>query len=198
MLHTLWTYSLFCVWGWTVQEEPLPWSNIGATGPTRWGPGDWGCMGALSDGTSPAQGSSHLRLQSSWVCVWGSKASGATARTNSQAELCTCRLLNTQKLDPLMISGWLGEWWSHAMDWCELKCQGCICWTGRKVGSDTFLSHVLLLGSVLVLRALLWWYSWVFHWSQHDQFVWETLIWETLQACILNNFIKKMLFVGVL
>lgn len=191
MLHTLWTCSLFCVWGWIVQEEPLPWSNIGATGPTRWGPRGWGRVGAHPDGTSPAQGSCHLRLQSSWVCVWGSKASGGTARANSMQNSAPVDYWTHTSWYPLKISGCLGEWWSHAMDRCELTSQGCICGTGRKVGIDTFLSHVLLLGGVLVLRALLWWYSWMFHCSQCDQFVWEMPIWETIQAFILNNLIKK-------
>lgn len=143
MLHTLWTCSLFCVWGRIVQEEPLPWSNIGATGPTRWGPRGWGRVGAHPDGTSPAQGSCHLRLQSSWVCVWGSKASGGTARANSMQNSAPVHYWTHTSWSPLKISGCLGEWWSHAMDRCELTSQGCICGTGRKVGIDTFVPCAL-------------------------------------------------------
>lgn len=178
MLHTLWTRSLFCVWGWIVQEEPLP------ALPQRWH--CWSHqvrvkgLGAHPDGTSPAQGSCQLRLESSWVCAEESNLWG-TARTHSQTEFCTCGLLNTHRLIPPQ------DFLVHR---CELMPQR----TGRKVGIDTLLSYGLLLGGVLVL---LWWYSWVLCWSQHDQLVWETQIWETIQAFILNNLIKR-LFIGVL
>lgn len=156
MLHTLWTCSLFCVWGWIVQEELLPWHCW----TTRWGPRGWGCAGAHPGGTGTAQGSCQLRPEQLGMGLRSQERLWGHCQSHSHTDLCTCSLLTHTGCYPSRFLC-LGQWWSHARDRCELTSQG----PGRKVGIGTFLSCGLLLGAVLLL---LCWYSWVFHWSQHD------------------------------
>lgn len=143
MLHTLWTCSLFCLWGWIVQEEPLPallqpghcWSHQGRAR----GLGLCCC--------SPRWYKMHqLRLESSWVCVWAVKPLGAQ-RTHSHTEVC--RLLNTHRLLPPQDFSLAGG--------VVIPCQGQV-WTdipgNWKEGGDWHISVLWVLAGCCASSAL--------------------------------------------
>lgn len=102
MLHTLWTLSLFCMWGWIVQEEPLP--CPGTAGPPGEGPGA-GAVLVLTQGPQVLHRGAASSDQSSWVCVWGvKKGSGGTASTTATQTSAPAHYWHTHRLVPLRIS----------------------------------------------------------------------------------------------
>lgn len=160
MLHTLWSCSLFCVWGGigcAGGAPALPWSNIGTAGASRWGPRGW-VLTQMAQILHGAAASSAWRAAGAVCEEWNLWGPASTPSTQSSAP-AACWTHTSCYIPSRFLC--LQEWWS--------KPGPGVSWHPRDLGERKGLSQFCPWALARWwCAALLWWHSWVYHWSQHD------------------------------